>query len=137
MLNAVAAQGQDVYAVGQIDSPAGGGRPLVEVYDGTSWKIANLPASAGSIWTSLWGVAATPDGAWAVGTYVDPTTDNNKPLLIHDVEGVWTVDVGPSPGSGSNILGGVAATSGGEMWAAGVFDNGGSRLPYIETFPGD
>jgi hypothetical protein len=123
--------------VGQIDSPAGGGRPLVEVYDGTSWKIANLPTSAGSIWTSLWGVAATPHGAWTVGTYVDPTTDNNNPLLIHDVNGVWTVDLGPSPGSGSNILGGVAATTGGEMWAAGVFDNGGSRLPYIENFPGD
>ena len=137
MLNAVAAQGRNVYAVGQVDSPAGGGRPLVEVYDGTSWEIANLPASAGSIWTSLWGVAATHDGAWAVGTYVDPTTDNNNPLLIHDVDGVWTVDLGPSPGSGSNILGGVAATTGGEMWAAGVFDNGGSELPYIENFPGD
>jgi hypothetical protein len=136
MLNAVAAQGQSVYAVGQSDSPAGGGVPLVEVYDGTSWKVANLPPSAGSIWTSLWGVAATTDSIWAVGTYVDPTTDNNNPLLIHEVNGVWTVDLGPSPGSGSNILGGVAATTGGEMWAAGVFDNGGSRLPYIETFPG-
>jgi hypothetical protein len=137
MLNAVAAQGQNVYAVGQVDSPAGGGRPLVEVYDGTSWKIANLPAAAGSIWTSLWGVAATPDSVWAVGTYVDPTTDSNNPLLIHDVNGVWTVDVGPSPGSGSNILGGAVATTGGEMWAAGMFDNGGSELPYIENFPGD
>jgi hypothetical protein len=136
MLNAVAAQGQDVYAVGQSDSPTGGGVPLVEVYDGTSWKFAPLPASAGSIWTSLWGVAATPTGVWAVGTYVDPTTDNNNPLLIHDVNGVWTVDVGPSPGSGSNILGGAVATTGGEVWAAGVFDNGGSELPYIENFPG-
>jgi len=133
----VATQGQDLYAVGQIDSPAGGGRPLVEVYDGKSWNIAQLPSSAGSIWTSLWGVAATSDNVWAVGTYVDPTTDNNNPLLIHEVNGAWTVDLGPSPGSGSNILGGVAATSGGEMWAAGVFDNGGSRLPYIQNFPGD
>jgi hypothetical protein len=137
MLNAVAAQGQDVYAVGQADSPTGGGIPLVEVYNGTSWKFAQLPPSAGSIWTSLWGVAATPDSVWAVGSYVDPTTDNNNPLLIHDVHGVWTVDLGPSPGSGSNILGGVAATTGGEMWAAGMFDNGGSELPYIENFPGD
>ena len=137
MLNAVAAQGQDVYAVGQVDSPAGGGRPLVEVYDGTSWRIAQLPASAGSIWTSLFGVAATPDGVWADGTYVDPTTDNNNPLLIHEVDGVWTVDLGPSPGSGSNILGGIAATTGGEMWADGVFDNGGSELPFVENFPGD
>jgi hypothetical protein len=137
MLNAVAAQGQNVYAVGQIDSPTEGGRPLVEVYNGTSWKIAQLPASAGSIWTSLWGVAATQNSVWAVGSYVDPTTDNNNSLLIHDVNGVWTVDAGPSPGSGSNILGGVGATTGGELWAAGMFDNGGSELPYIENFPGD
>ncbi len=137
MLNAVAAEGQNVYAVGQVDSPAGGGRPLVEVYDGASWSVAHLPASAGSIWTSLWGVAATPDSVWAAGTYVDPTTDNNNPLLIHEVDGVWTVDTGPAPGSGSNILGGVDATTGGELWAAGVFDNGGSEMPYIENFPGD
>jgi hypothetical protein len=136
MLNAVAAQGQNVYAVGQVDSPAGGGRPLVEVYDGTSWSLAKIPPSAGSIWTSLWGVAATPDSVWAVGSYVDPTTDNNNPLLLHEVNGNWTVDPGPSPGSGSNILGGVASTSTGDMWAAGMFDNGGSEMPYIENFPG-
>jgi hypothetical protein len=107
----------------------------VEVYDGTSWKIAQLPASAGSIWTNLYGVAATPDSVWVDGTYVDPTTDDNDPLLVHEVDGVWTVDLGPSPGSGSNILGGLAATTGGEMWADGMFDNGGNELPYIGPRP--
>jgi hypothetical protein len=142
MLNAVSAQGQDVYAVGQTDSPTGGptggGQPLVEVYNGSSWSIANLPAVPDkSDWTSLWGVAATTDGAWAVGTYVDPMTDNNNALLYHLVDGVWTIDNGPNPGSGSNILGGVTSITGNELFADGIFDNGGSALPFVENFPGD
>jgi hypothetical protein len=64
--------------------------------------------------------------------YVDATTDNNDPLLLHEVDGTWSVDAGPAPGSGSNILGGVAA-AGDTLWAAGVYDDGGSELPYIET----
>jgi hypothetical protein len=131
MLNAVTVQGQDVFAVGQTDSPAGGGQPLVEENDGTAWQIDSLPAD-GSDWTSLWGVAASSDGVWAVGTFVDLTTDNSDPLLLHDVGGVWSLDAGPAPGSGSNILGGVAST-GNQLWAAGMFDNGGNERPYIET----
>jgi hypothetical protein len=133
MLNSVAASGPDVWAVGQVDSPDGGGRPLAEVYDGTSWQIASLPASAGSIWTSLWGVASSPSGVWAVGSYVDPTSDNNEPLVLQDVGGTWTVVNGPVPGSGGNILGGVTSV-GNDLWAAGVYDNGGNELPFVETY---
>jgi hypothetical protein len=132
MLNSVTASGSNAWAVGQVDSPDGGGRPLAEVYDGTSWTIASLPSSAGSDWTSLWGVASSPSGVWAVGTFVDPTTDNNDPLLLNEVGGTWSVVTGPAPGSGSNILGGVTAT-GNNLWAAGMYDNGGNELPYIET----
>jgi hypothetical protein len=132
MLNAVTTSGQEAWAVGQVDSPQGGGRPLVEVYDGTSWRVAQLPPSVGSVWTSLWGVADSPSGVWAVGSFVDPTTDNNDPLILHGVGNSWSTDAGPAPGSGSNILGGVTATATGDLWAAGVFDNGGSELPFIE-----
>jgi len=38
---------------------------------------------------------------------------------------------GPEPGSDSNILGGIANVAG-QLWAAGVFDNGDSELPFIE-----
>jgi hypothetical protein len=132
MLNSVAASGPDAWAVGQVDSPDGGGRPLAEVYDGTSWKIASLPASAGSNWTSLWGVASSPSGVWAVGSFVDPASDNNQPLLLQDVAGTWSVVNGPVPGSGGNILGGVTSV-GHDLWAAGVYDNGGNGLPFVET----
>jgi hypothetical protein len=35
------------------------------------------------------------------------------------------------PGTGSNVLGGVTAVRG-QFSAAGVYDNGGSQLPFIE-----
>ena len=68
---------------------------------------------------------------WADGTYVDPKTDNNNTLILSGTDGVWTVDTGPEPGSGSNILGGIT-TIGGHLWAAGVYDDGGSEMPLIE-----
>jgi hypothetical protein len=131
MLDSIAATAADqVYVAGEADSPAGG-RPLIESYTSGVWQIASLPASAGSIWTNLWGVTVSGGTAWAVGTYVDPKTDNNNTLILTGTNGVWTVDAGPEPGSGSNILGGVT-TIGGHLWAAGVYDDGGSVLPLIE-----
>ena len=131
MLDSIAATAADqVYVAGEADSPASG-RPLIESYTGGVWQTASLPASAGSIWTNLWGVTVSGGTAWAVGTYVDPKTDNNNTLILTGTNGVWTVDAGPEPGSGSNILGGVT-TIGGHLWAAGVYDDGGSVLPLIE-----
>jgi phosphoesterase family protein len=146
MLDAIAVTASDqVYVAGEADSPAGG-RPLIETYQGGTWQIASLPASAGSIWTNLWGITVVgvssrgglggssplASTAWAVGTYVDPKTDNNNnTLILSGTDGAWTVDAGPEPGSGSNILGGVT-TIGGRVWAAGIYDDGGSRLPLVE-----
>ena len=62
---------------------------------------------------------------------MDPKTDNNNTLIVRGHGGVWTVDAGPEPGSGSNILGGVTAI-GGRLWAAGIYDDGGSEMPLIE-----
>ena len=67
-----------VWVAGEADSPAGGGRPLIEYYAGGHWQAASLPASAGSIWTNLYGIAVVGGTVWAVGTYVDPKTDNNN-----------------------------------------------------------
>ena len=56
--------------------------------------------------------------------------DNNT-LILSGTNGAWTVDAGPEPGSGSNILGGIT-TANGHPWAAGIYDDGGSELPLIE-----
>jgi len=62
---------------------------------------------------------------------VDPKTDNNETLILRGAGHRWSVDHGPNPGSGSNILGGITAI-GGQLWAAGVYDHGGSELPLVE-----
>jgi hypothetical protein len=120
-----------VWVAGEADSPLGGGRPLIQTYADGIWSTAGLPASAGSIWTNLWGITVAANTVWAVGTYLDPQTDNKNTLILSGTGGVWTVDSGPDPGSGSNILGGVTAI-GGHLWAAGIYDDGGSEMPLIE-----
>jgi hypothetical protein len=98
-----------------------------------AWQVASLPASAGSNWTDLYGLAVARNGTvWADGTYLDkPRGDSNNTLILRGRGTSWTVDGGPDPGSGGNILGGVTAI-GGQVWAAGIYDNGGSELPLIE-----
>ena len=119
---------------GEADSPSAGGRPLIESYSGGIWQTASLPASAGSIWTNLYGITVAGGTIWAAGTYVDPKTDNNNTLILSSTGGgAWTVDPGPDPGSGSNILGGLT-TIDGHLWASGVYDDGGSEIPFIEHY---
>jgi hypothetical protein len=133
LLTSIAATSSgQAWVAGEADSPAGGGRPLIEYDASGTWQTASLPASAGSAWTNLWAVTAAPDGtAWAAGTFVDPKSDNNEALILHGTGVFWTVSAAPQPGSGSHILGGITA-AGGHLWAVGTYDNGGSRLPLIE-----
>jgi phosphoesterase family protein len=131
MLDAVTARGGQVWAAGEADGPRGG-RPIVEDRLGGKWQTAHLPASAGSNWTDLYGLATAGGSAWAVGTFVDPKTDNNQTLILRGTGNRWSVDPGPNPGTnGSNILGGITAIDG-QLWAAGIYDNGGSELPLAE-----
>jgi hypothetical protein len=132
MLDGIAATASQVWVAGETDSPEGGGQPLVEGYQNGTWTIAKLPATPdGANWTNLWGIAIASGSVWAVGTYVDPATDNNNDLVLQGTNGSWSIDPAPGPGSGSNILGGIANVDG-QLWSAGIFDNGGSVLPLIE-----
>jgi hypothetical protein len=135
LLDAVTAgPGGQVWVAGEADSPAGGGQPLIEHYaPGDGWRVADLPAlPSGANWANLYGLAVTDAAVWAVGTYVDPVTDNNDELVLRESGGSWHVARVPAPGSGSNLPGGIT-TIGGHLWLTGVFDDGGSRLPLIAT----
>jgi hypothetical protein len=123
-----------VYAVGEADSPAGGGRPLIEHFAiGHGWHVEHLPAvPGGANWSNLYGVAIAGGSVWAAGTYVDPVTDNNNALVLREVDGSWAIAGAPNPGSGSNLPGGLTAING-QLWLAGVYDNGDSRLPLIAS----
>ena len=131
MLDAVTANHGQAWAAGEADSPASGGRPIVERLQGGHGQVMHLPSSAGSNWTNLYGIATAGGSVWATGTFVDPTTDNNDILILRGNGNHWTVDPGPNPGSGSHILGGLTAIDG-QLWTAGVFDDGGPNLPLVE-----
>jgi hypothetical protein len=131
MLDGVAGAKGQVWAVGEHDSPSSGGRALIEHYQHGKWRRVALPATVGSNWTDVWGVTVAQGTAYAAGTYLDPKTGNDDALLLADKRGHWRRVKGPQPGSGSNILGGVATVAG-TAWAAGIYDNGGSELPLIE-----
>ena len=131
MLDGITADASQVWVAGEADSPEGGGQPFVEGYQDGSWTIPRLPAVPdGANWTNLWGIQLAGGSVWAAGTYVDPATDNNNTLVLQGTDGSWTVNPAPDPGSGSNILGGITSVDG-QLWAAGVYDNGGSEIPLI------
>jgi hypothetical protein len=130
-LDAVTTGDGEAWAVGETDDPIRGARPLVEHFEDGVWSVVDLPP-AGSNWTDLFSVAAVDGTVWATGTFVDPASGNNETLILRGEGEDWAVDHGPNPGSGSNILGGVAA-AGDRLWAVGLYDNGGSRQPLIES----
>src|SRR5260370_24467202 len=104
MLDGIAATASQVWVAGEADSPEGGGQPLVEGYQNGTWKDAALPTVPdGANCTNLWGITTAGGSVWAVGTYVDPATDNNNDLALHVTDGSCSIDPAPNPGHGSNI----------------------------------
>jgi hypothetical protein len=131
MLDGISATASQVWVDGEADSPEGGGQPFVAGYQGGTWTIPQLPAVPdGANWTNLWGIQVSGGSVWAVGTYVNPATDSNNTLVLQGTGGTWTVNQAPNPGSDSNILGGITSVDG-QLWAAGVYDTGGSEIPLI------
>src|SRR5262249_21548207 len=131
MLDGITATASQVCVAGEADGPEGGGQPFVEGYQDGTWTIPQLPAVPdGANWTNLWGIQLAGGSVWAAGTYVDPATDNNNTLVLQGTDGSWTVNPAPNPGSGSNIPGGITSVDG-QLWAAGVYDNGGRGVPRV------
>jgi len=133
LLDGVTATSSGLWAVGESDSPAGGGQPLIlQLAAGHVGQVAQLPALPdGADWSNLYGVAISGGSVWADGTYVDPATDNNNELVLHTVGGKWQLATAPEPGSGSNIPGGLASIDG-QLWLAGMYDDGNQEMPLIE-----
>jgi hypothetical protein len=135
LLDGVTVSGGHVWVAGEADSPAGGGQPRVYEESHGTWSIASLPALPdGSNWGNLYSMAVAQGSVWAVGTFVDPATDNNDVLVLRDTGGTWTIDNAPNPGGSgfSDIPGGITAV-GGQLWLAGMYTTATSNeLPLIE-----
>lgn len=125
----------EVWAVGEANSLAGGGQPLVmRLVPGQGWQVPALPALPhGANWSNMYGVAIDGSGnVWADGTYVDPKTDNNNELVLRDDNGTWKLATVPQPGSGSNIPSGLTSIAG-HPWLAGMYDDGNQEMPLIQN----
>jgi len=123
-LNAVAASGSDLWAVGEV-SDGFAGRTLIEHRTGSQWAVqaSPNPATGPADIDVLTGVTATSAGnAWAVGTVSHGTT--SKTLIVHWDGASWTTVPSPSPGgrAGESALTGVDAGGPCSAWAVGYYD---------------
>ncbi|HWD71380.1 MAG TPA: alkaline phosphatase family protein [Actinomycetota bacterium] len=128
-LYSVGAGPAGVFAAGESDDDVTGAHPLVEQFKGGSGNLVSLPP-AGSTWTNLWGITVAGNDVWAAGTFLDPATGNQDSLVLRGQGSTWTVSNAPNPGSGSNLLAGVA-TVGNQVWATGMEDQGGPHLTLL------
>jgi Phosphoesterase family len=134
MLDGITTNGSQVWVAGEADSPAGGEPRIYEDNHG-KWSVAKLPKLPdGSNWGNLYSMAVAQSSVWAVGTFVDPATDNNDVLVLRDVKGKWSIDNAPNAGGSgfSDIPGGITAVDG-QLWLAGMYNTATSNeLPLIE-----
>jgi hypothetical protein len=64
---------------------------------------------------------AANGSTWAVGWFIDPSTDTHAPLTLQGVNGVWSLVANPSfPTGYDSGLEAIAAIPGGGVWAVGV-----------------
>lgn len=129
VLDAVTVRGGEVWAVGQTDNATAQARPLiVHVHNGH--PDSSVLGTTGSSFSNMTGVVATDRTVWAVGTFFDAASGNQRTLVLRQDASAWHPVSAPSPGTGNAILGAVAA-SGDDVWAVGAAETD-SRDPLVE-----
>jgi hypothetical protein len=86
----------------------------------------------------LFGVAIAADGSkWAAGWDIIDSSDDHAPLVLHGIDGVWSLVPTPSFAAGTdNGFGAITAIPGGGLWAVGVQTNSqGNYSTLIEYHP--
>ena len=84
----------------------------------------------------LFAAATAADGStYAAGWFQDPSSLNHGTLVLHGVNGRWSLDSTPSPGTGDNGFAGITAVPGGGLWAVGVTSNNGNFSTLIAYHP--
>lgn len=147
-LTGVAAFGpNDVWAVGNFMNtgfyitPSTPEQTLVLHWNGTKWSVVPSPSpsfSAGGAGDSFWGLTVVSGAVWAVGATLDPASGVSETLIEQWNGSSWTVVPSPSPSAQNNILYGVAAVSGSDVWAVGQVQDPTSGFPMtlIEQWDG-
>jgi len=99
-------------AVGEyVAKPYGGGRQLIERWDGKRWSIQNTPTPKGWSDSHLRGVSCTSTSCVAVGYFANRTYDLNS-LVERSDGGRWSVMAVPNPPNSQGGPSGSLALSG-------------------------
>ncbi|HEU0192810.1 MAG TPA: hypothetical protein VFQ71_01345 [Gaiellales bacterium] len=114
--------GSDVTAVGSWASNTGGG-PLVEHWNGATWRATAAPNPIGCTGT-LSSVAGVPGSArrFAVGFCLDNVSFASTALVERFSHGSWSIVNAPAPPG--SVLDSVTPLSAARLWAVGLFVNG-------------
>lgn len=117
LLSVTAISGDNVWAVGyQGTEEIFEYQPLIERWNGTSWRVVQAPTPPGDS-STLDGVSAlSPDDIWAVGS--SGTSSDTTPLILHWGGSSWRIVPAPGVGSSSGLLA-VSAISTTDVWTVG------------------
>jgi hypothetical protein len=131
-----AAADDDAWAVGFFSMGLDGRgllQPLVEHWDGRTWRRATTPhVGANAMLTGV--AAAASDAVWAVGSYSEGRTDIHA--LIERWDGQqWAVVASPDI-SVNHALTAIAARSARDIWAVGWQARDARRVPLVEHWDG-
>lgn len=126
----------NAWAVGFWFSAGSAPEPLIDHWNGSSWKVMDSPVlgSRGARLLSVSAVSAS--NVWAVGGITD-LNDVEKVLILHWNGSKWQQVGGANPGSAFNELASVRARSAKDIWAVGFKANRGEpQQTLIEHFDG-
>jgi Protein kinase domain len=124
LVDVAATSSTNAWAVGCTDGCPTGGTPLIERWNGTSWKQVAAPTTPYALY-NLAGVAAiSGTSAWTVGGG-GPVTSEAAATAYWDGRG-WTLSHGIS---GAGLVG-VTATSATNAWAVGGTASGRTMVLY-------
>jgi hypothetical protein len=113
-------------------------QPLIEHWNGTTWKVAKSPAINSGFGSGLRGVSASSgSNAWAVGHITNSFSAQDVTLAEHWNGTTWKIVKSPDPGQlAGTDLSSVAVTSASNAWAVGIFNNGTTNQTLIEHWDG-
>ncbi|HTD53732.1 MAG TPA: hypothetical protein VK670_00015 [Silvibacterium sp.] len=117
--NVAAVSPQDIFAVGNIIiNSLDESRPLIEHFDGKTWKVVPVPEIPDIPLGSLGGLAViSASDIWAVGTQ---SSGDQLALALHFNGRQWKQAVLPVTPIGAAGLGSVAAVAPNDVWAVGA-----------------
>jgi len=99
-------------------------------WNGTSWKIVDLPSTPNAAGVGGVDMLSATD-AWAVGSYWENSpTGHAAPYMAHWNGATWTKVEAPAPGNYQNSADAVAGTSPSDVWTVGSWRNTGRTEVY-------